>query len=227
MALDSRYKAVGFDMDGTFLHTEIDYYRLGNVVYDVLADLGVPESMMDRNSGANFDLSSCLKWLQSQGRTDDANSVFTRIAAQTLAVEMEHSDKAKLFPGALEVLSILKEKGYKVGILTRGGRDYAEYVLRLCGVLDKFDALVARDDFPDMEAKPSPMAMVNLGNALGGIKPENILYLGDSVTDWMTARDSGAGFYGVETGSLNELSWKRIDEDIAVLYSIQDLLNLI
>lgn len=229
MALDPVFKGVGFDMDGTFMNTKVDYVKLANVIFDEMIDMGVPESAIVRENGSKFDLDSGIDWLFRNGRGAEVYTIQDRVSERATAVEMENANLAKPFDGSVEVLKSLKKKGYKVGILTRGGHKYAEYVLKLCGVLDEFDAVVARDDFPEKDAKPSPVAMVNLGKALGGLDPKEILYLGDHKFDWFTARDSGAGFYGVMTGHYKtEEEWtEACGEKVPVLKSVKDLLEFI
>ncbi|MCL2510083.1 MAG: HAD hydrolase-like protein, partial [Methanomassiliicoccaceae archaeon] len=93
-------------------------------------------------------------------------------------------------------------------------------------VLDLFDAVVARDDYPEDEAKPSPKAMVNLGNRMG-VRAEEVLFLGDHKIDWLTARDSGAGFYGVLTGGFRREDWMDADPNIPVIEGVASLLKMI
>ena len=58
MRIDTRYRAVGFDMDGTLLDTRVDYRRMTEIVLDEMKRMGVPESAIDRSG----DISS-----QTQG----------------------------------------------------------------------------------------------------------------------------------------------------------------
>ena len=226
MALDPRYKAVGFDMDGTFMNTKIDYVKLANVVFDELIDVGVPEYAIVRSEGTVGELESGVDWLMRNGRVDDARILRKRVSGRSTTVEMEYADQSKPFEGAAEVVRALRKKGYKTGILTRGGHAYAEFILKKSNVRDLFDAIVARDDFPDEEAKPSPKAMVNFGNLLG-VRPEEILFLGDHKVDWLTARDSGAGFYGVLTGGYRLVDWNMTDPRIAVIDGVASLMKMI
>lgn len=227
MALDPKYKAVGFDMDGTFMRTEVDYSKLANVMFDEMVRMGVPESVINRDDGFKFKLDSGMNWLIANGRGADIHAIRDRVAERSTAIEMENANVAVPFDGAVEVLELLKKKNYKVGILTRGGHSYAEYILKANNLLERFDAVIARDDFPEDEAKPSPKAMVNLGKAMGGIKAEEILFLGDHKFDWLTARDSGAGFYGVLSGGYDMKDWKDTDADIMTIPSVRTLLDLI
>ncbi|MCL2317842.1 MAG: HAD family hydrolase [Methanomassiliicoccaceae archaeon] len=226
MALDKRYKAVAFDMDGTFMKTKIDYVKLSNVVYDSLIDMGIPRSAIESTNRVREQIECGQRWLIENGRAEDARFISKRIADRSTKVEMEYVELSRPFDGAVDVVKELRKKGYKTGIITRGGREYAECILGLNNVIDLFDAIVARDDYPDEEAKPSPMAMVNFGKLVGAV-PKEILFLGDSKMDWLTARDSGAGFFGVITGNLGIDEWRSIDPNIQVIESVAALLEMI
>lgn len=226
MALDPKYKAVVFDMDGTFMNTKVNYTKLSNVVFDEMRSIGVPENVIDRSNGSRSELSSGMEWMKANGMTEEINSIGKRISKRATDVELENAHLAQPFEGSLEVLKLLKKKGYKTGILTRGGRRYAECVLNLFDILNDFDVIVARDDYPDNESKPSPIAMQHVANAIG-VRPDEILYLGDHVFDWMTARDSGAGFYGVLSGNYDINNWKAINDDVQLLDSVKNLLYMI
>ncbi|MCL1810751.1 MAG: HAD family hydrolase [Methanomassiliicoccaceae archaeon] len=226
MALDPRYKAVCFDMDGTFMRTKIDFVKLANVVYDELIEFGVPEYAIDRSEGARGELESGTEWLMRNGRGEEARSLRGRVSGRSTTVEMEYAGISKPFDGAVDTVKLLRKKGYKTGILTRGGHTYAEFILRRSNVIELFDAVVGRDDFPEEEAKPSPKAMVNLGGLLG-LKPEEILFIGDHKIDWLTARDSGAGFYGVLTGGYRLEDWKAADPDIQIIEGVASLIKMI
>lgn len=107
----------------------------------------------------------------------------------------------------MECIDILHSKGLKVGILTRGSRRYAELALSRFDALDRFDALVGRDYSEYDDAKPSPKAMVDFASELG-VLPEEILYLGDNVADFHSARDAGAMFIGVLSGTADAQTWE-------------------
>lgn len=226
MALDPKYKAVVFDMDGTFMNTKVDYVKLTSAVIDELTSIGIPEDIFDVNSGSKINLDRGLDWISSHGRSSELEDVRDKVGKACTKVELENSGMARPFDGALDVLALLKKKGYKTGILTRGGHSYAARVLSLYNILGEFDAVIARDDFPEQDSKPSPMAMRHMADSLG-MEPENILYLGDHKFDWMTARDSGAGFYGVLSGGYTKEDWETAGKNIPTLNSVKDLLDMI
>ena len=63
MDIDTRYKAVCFDMDGTLLDTNVDYERMSNVIFDEMVRIGVPEEVIDRSEGYKFNLDSGVNYL--------------------------------------------------------------------------------------------------------------------------------------------------------------------
>lgn len=220
----SGYKAVGFDMDGTLLNTKVDYEKMANLVFDEMVKSGVPEEAINRKEGFKFNLDSGVEYLLKAGRKDEIYEIYYRIAKTARDVEMENVELARPFPGAIRLINDLKKKGYKVGVLTRGCREYAEMALRLTGVLELLDGLVCRDDGHEKDAKPSPEAMRNLGNAMN-VKAEEIIYIGDHKFDYLCAKDSGAGFIGVLSGGYCADDWKSLDENMTIVNTIADLLN--
>ena len=139
-------------------------------------------------------------------------------------VEMEAVDTAKCFPGVPELLEELRSKGYRIGLLTRGQRLYAETAMGRCGILDMMDSIEAFDDHPTGEQKPNPVAMEHLANALG-VRASEILYIGDSVWDYHCARDSGAGFIGIAHGENGHRKWERVKDDIELIENISELIR--
>ena len=206
MMLGPHIKAVGFDMDGTFMNTRVDYPRLSRVIPDVMEEEGIP--MTARSGTDTRNMGIPFRWVYDAGRWDEIDIILKKIGDRRTEIEKEYYKDSSPFPLAVETMLALKHKGYKVGILTRGGREYAEAVLNLWNVYDSFDAVVCRDDFAFEDEKPSPMAMKHLADGLG-VKPEEIVYLGDNLSDWHTARDSGAEFIGVLSGSCSYDDWKE------------------
>ncbi len=226
MALDPKYKAVGFDMDGTFMNSDVDYAALANLVFDEMVSIGVPEAAIDREEGSKFNIDSGVRWLEEHGRGNDVYQVSENISKRAREIEMCNADRARPYPGALEVLKMLKTCGYRTGILTRGCREYSMRLLGNCGALECLDGLVARDDHPECDAKPSPKAIQNLASEMG-VAPEEILFVGDHQYDYLTAAGAGAGFIGVLTGTYTREKWRELNPDILVINSIYDLKKML
>ena len=217
-----RYLAIGFDMDGTLLRTDIDYPRLRQAVHDILADTGVPESELEGSGSVTF---MGLDYLYRNKRFTDIQKAQERIRTATAYVEVENASTARLYDGGREMLEYLKNKGYKIGVLTRGSRRYAVAALTAASALQYIDVLSCRDDHDELEAKPSPKAMEYFAEDLG-VMPKDILYLGDHAGDHQCARDSGAGFIGVLT-RYSEDEWMGIDEKIRTIGTVADLIKIL
>ena len=123
MALDPRIKAVGFDMDGTVMDTVVDYDRLGRIVPDEFRSLHVPEEIIKRDVEVNT-VENGIAWL-AEHKPECLDGLQNRLNDRATVIECEHADLAKPFPGTVEVIREIRSKGYRVGILTRGGREYA------------------------------------------------------------------------------------------------------
>jgi phosphoglycolate phosphatase len=225
MAIGSHIKAVGFDMDGTFMNTHVDYPRLRNVLNDVMKEEGIPvgESVWSKE-GVLISV-PLHDWIRNAGRQKDEDRIIREINNRSTAIEKMYYRDSSPFPLAVETLVALKQKEYKVGILTRGGRDYAESVLGLWNLYDGFHTVVCRDDYAFEDAKPSPMSIKHFARELD-VQPEEVLYLGDNLSDWYAARDAGADFIGVLSGGCNTDDWKEAGVS-TVIDGVGDLLDMI
>ena len=89
MTCEKRYKAIGFDMDGTLLDTDIDYEKLGNAEYHVMTNLGVPPEELDGITNDIEIIRKGVSWLNGNGNPmtfDDACELVNQRASD---VEME------------------------------------------------------------------------------------------------------------------------------------------
>lgn len=221
MALDAHIKAIGFDMDGTIMDTKVDYVKLARVVEDEFIDLGVPTEVIDQDKVAST-MNYGIKWLM-ENKPESLVGMEKRIGDRATVIECENASIAKPFPGAVELIKDLKSMGYKVAILTRGGREYAEKILTASGIIGLFDALVARDDYPQAEAKPSPKSMEHMCEKIG-VDPKDTIYVGDGTVDWLTAVNSGSQFIGVESGHTDREAWvKAAGADIVTVPTVAEI----
>ena len=224
--MDTVFKAVGFDLDGTFLKTHVDYEKLNNVDKVIMEKHGVPFSLVGFEAQTKRPRYPLRNWLEANGRGDEYPAINREIDDVCTQVETEYVHEAQPFPGSLECIDIIRSKGLKIGILTRGSREYALKALGNCGVADRFDAIVGRDYSHYDNAKPSPVAMRDFARELG-VRPEEILYVGDNRTDYYSARDAGATFVRVLSGACRKEDWLDEDPDMVTIQYAGDVVNLI
>ena len=218
-------RAVGFDLDGTYLNTHVDYGRIDRADRDACIRHGIPFDDIEFKTIKRLR-APIREWLESHGRGGEFSAVSKEIDDELTATELLYLDEAKPFPGSLECVHELRSKGYKVGLLTRGSHEYGVKALTKMDVLDCFDAIVGRDYRDYDDAKPSPKAMLYFADELG-VRPEEILYLGDNRTDFYSARDAGARFIGVLSGSMSREDWLKEDPDMIVTDYAGDVMKFL
>lgn len=224
MMIDPKYKAIVFDMDGTLVHSFIDYEKLGNVIHDTMIRLGVPESLINRYSDDRDVLRSSMNYLNDRGEEYTYETIVKAVRDSEYDIEMENIGKSVLFEGTAELLTELRTRGYLIGVLSNGHRKYVENSLKKCGILHLFDAIDAIDDHPMGEEKPDPYVMRCIEKKLG-VKTSEILYLGDSMVDYQCARDSGADFIAVLSGRNSTERWNTVSENIRTLKTVAGLIE--
>ena len=215
-------KAVGFDLDGTFLKTHVDYGKLNAVDIDVCGEYDIPFDELIFTTEKRLR-QPIFDWLTANGRAGECRTISDEIDRRLNAIEMEFVDEAKPFPGSLECVRALRSKGYMVGLLTRGSEMYGNTALTKVGIRDEFDVVMGRDYSNYDDAKPSPKAMLSFAEQLN-VEPSELLYIGDNRTDYHSARDSSTHFVGVLSGSMDRESWLEEDPDMLIIQYAGDIL---
>ena len=115
------------------------------------------------------------------------------------------TDNTLVYPEAITTLQILKENNKKTGIVTTKARYRVEEVLQKYDIAQYIDVIVGGDDVE----MPKPEAE-GLLKAIAAVRTSKrrTLYIGDNVTDALTARNAGVEFVALTTGrtSLDEFN---------------------
>jgi pyrophosphatase PpaX len=110
------------------------------------------------------------------------------------------------FEGTIESIGELKKSGLKLGIVSGKKRFYLEKNLKDAGFnLDLFDVIISAED--SKEHKPSPKPILIACNKIG-VKPTEIVYVGDAKFDYEAAKSAKANFVAVNHGLLSEKELK-------------------
>lgn len=183
MAFPRPVKAVVFDMDGLLINTEV-LWREGMIEAarafgrDLHLDafkrmIGTPATrtreILYEEFGADFDVDSYL---------DDAGQRFHD------GLDLENILKA----GVVELLDHLDALGLPRAIATSSPHEAVETHLRPSGVIDRFNAVIARGDYAN--GKPAPDPFLNAAKALG-VAAEDCLALEDSHAGVRAAHAAG------------------------------------
>lgn len=97
-------------------------------------------------------------------------------------------DLVQVFPGILELLTKLKERGYKVGLVTSRLWQTTVIGLEKYDMQKYFDAIITHDDTDKHKPDPEP---VNIALERLGTKAEEAIMVGDSMFDILCAKNAG------------------------------------
>lgn len=92
------------------------------------------------------------------------------------------------FPGMVELILALKEKGYRVSVVTSRAKRSAVIGLNKFGLMNVIDDLITCDDTDKHKPDPEPV-LISLKHL--GIQPEEAVMVGDSMFDIKCAHNAG------------------------------------
>jgi phosphoglycolate phosphatase len=159
-----------------------------------------------------------LKTKQLNDKT--ISSVMDQIDSTIDKIELENVNNTKPIVGALEILRSFKQEGRKIGVLTRGCREYAEKALSVTKMIEMVDILLARDDVA--KPKPDPLHLFQIIEVLE-LTPQQVLLIGDSTLDASCAQSVGVKFIGVLTGVASEEELKQYNH-LSIITNLTDLI---
>ena len=186
-------KTIIFDFDFTLADSSIPIVECVNYG---LRGLGLPEASSDEiRRTIGLHLSEALVVLageEQQPNADKFLALFGDRADQIMA------DNTVIFREVPEALNDLKNRGYTMGIVSTKYRYRIEDILDRAGLLRYFDNIVGGEDVD--RHKPAPdsllLAMENLS-----VSRQEVIYVGDSITDAKTAEAAEVEFVAVLSGT--------------------------
>lgn len=128
-----------------------------------------------------------------------------------------------LAAGVGELLEALRAAGLGVGLVTNIGRAAIEKALLRFGLARAFDVVVTRNQVA--RAKPSGDGL-RRALALLGARPEEALFVGDSVSDLLAARDAGMRVAIVGGGESSRADIERLGPD-CLLGRVAETIDLV
>lgn len=204
-------RLVIFDLDGTLLDTIADLSQACNVA---LAHFGYP--LHDIKAYKKFVGNGIYKLVERslpQDARDEAN--VKRVKAVFDDYYKVHSlDQTKPYPGILNLLETLHQKGIQCGVVTNKAHDYAVELMKQFFRSQIDYTLGQREGIP---TKPHPYSVLEMMTHFN-VTPEECLYVGDSNVDIQTAKAAKLASIGVLWGFRDE---KELQEEGAT-YLVKD-----
>jgi HAD superfamily hydrolase (TIGR01549 family) len=198
--LPREVKAIVFDLDDTLVLSTVDYGKFKRLVIEKIISRGEPRASYDPKETVVNIVSRYEGRMHEAGLPDEERrrrlAELDRIMDE---VELERVSETKAIHGAIELLELLRHRGIKIGILTRGCHDYATAALSEAGLMRLVDAIECRNS--ETKAKPSPESYLRLIERLG-VRKEETFFVGDHPIDARCAANAGVPFVAVETGDV-------------------------
>jgi len=204
-----------FDFDGTLLDISIDFAKMKKDVLSLGTKYGVspnPELYVLESIDDMFNQLS-----QEDGSLAER---FREQAKQILVdIEIDAVPSSKAFDKADETLKQLKDRGIKVGIVTRNCRPAVIKSSEKAGFV--YDLLLTRDDVK--KVKPDPQHLWDALKLLDS-KPENAIMVGDHPMDIVAGKKAGMKTAAVLTMKTKE-DFQSVAPDL-ILNNVSGILEI-
>ena len=105
-----------------------------------------------------------------------------------------HKEMAEVHEGIVPVLAMLRRHGIRLAVFTGKGRRTTLITLEELGILPFFEHIVTGNDVRCF--KPHPEGILQILDTFQ-VSPHATVMVGDSLMDFMAARDAGVAFAGV------------------------------
>lgn len=173
---------IAFDIDGTLINSE---YANMQSLRDTLEHFtGSAPSLEELSPVFGITGVDTLKRLD----VPDPNGAVIAYWIERLHA---YEDTIRPFPGVMDMLAALRERGVTLGIVSSQTRSEFDRGVAPMPLAKYFTLHVLKDD--TLTHKPTPAPMEKFLE-IAGCAPENALYVGDRVGDMQCARGAGVRF---------------------------------
>ncbi len=209
----SKIKAVLFDFDGTIMDTNTIILESWEHTFNTVLGRDPVHEEIVATFGEPLDITMAKMFPDR-----DTNEMVEIYRSYQRHI---YKDAITMFPGTREVIHALKEKGYKVAIVTSRFWKSTRTGLYKFDISDMFDAVVSAEDTNIHKPDPTPilLCLEKLG-----ISADEAIMVGDSKFDILCARNAGVRSVLVSwTISVNEEQRRELAPD----YYITDAAQLL
>jgi len=210
-----KIESVLFDFDGTIIDSSLQIAEAKRAFLKRLKDLGINPGKISSRKSAEL----IITYLE---RHRVADRVFLRrvLEESFKPYEAEAAERAKLKPGAREVLTKLRSIGYKTALVSNNSRKCINRVMERLELESLFDTIISREDVRRLKPHEEPIL-----KAIDRLKstPWKSLYVGDSIVDVIAGRR--AGTYVVALAEI--VSPENSHRPDYVIEKLEDLLEVI
>ena len=218
-------KAVFFDLDGTLLNTLPDIRAAINYALRAYDGKEAGDEDVRRYVGHGLHRALSQAVIEKEPKGLDENEMSLMFALMLNAYRRHPTEGTVPYPGIAELLSELKERGIKLGVVSNKEDSIVQEIID--GLLpDTFDFVSGeRQGFP---LKPDPSLLLYGLGEVGASCSESV-YVGDSEVDAETGRRAGVRTVIVSYGfrTEDELKASGIRSDAENAYKLAEILESI
>jgi pyrophosphatase PpaX len=180
-------KNILFDLDGTLINS---LPLIEKTFRRVFAEMQIPWNNGEVLKTIGLPLKQICEQFAGE-KKDDCFALFQ------LYQREEHALLTRIYPGTLEALGELQNRGYTLGLVTSKRRVLVDEELIFTGLSDFFTISVTVNDTVNPKPEPDPV-----WKALELLKsrPEEAIYIGDSWYDLLSGQRAGVMTAGVTWG---------------------------
>lgn len=208
-----KIKAILFDLDGVLINSPEAIWKTHNLTAKKLGYPTCKKEDIYRLIGIKWEILI----------TTLIPNVDTKKFIETNKKLMDKVYKnVKLIGNADKVLKKLKERGFRLALVSGSHREYAIHQLTRLGFdIKLLDLMVNAED--TVKHKPDPDPILFALEKLK-VRPEETIYIGDSLLDYRAAKSAGVHFIGTLSG-VSKLEDFLKNNVIYVVEDIGELLN--
>lgn len=197
-----------FDLDGTLLNTLED---IADGVNYALRKLEFPErSLQEIRQFVGNGVAMLIRRAVPAGTSQELIDTCLKLNKEYYSAHV--NEKTEPYEGILPLLSELRKKGFKIGVVSN---KYDSAVKDLCRLFFSGLAEVAVGNMPGVPTKPAPDCVYTAIKELGSVR-ENTIFVGDSDVDVQTAHNAGLKCIGVSWGFRGRAFLEREGADIVI-----------
>ncbi|WP_420474876.1 phosphoglycolate phosphatase [Noviherbaspirillum sp. ST9] len=211
------------DLDGTMVHTAPDFHVAIN---RMRSDLGL--APIDIETITHFVGKGTENLMRRVLAVDYAPDDVERHFEAALASYMKHyvainGEYSSVYAGVREGLDALRAKRIRLACVTNKPIGFAVPLLEKTGLRDYFELVYGGDSLP--RKKPDPLPLLTVCTDFG-LKPEEVVAIGDSSNDAQAARAAGCRVLNVPYGYNHGESIHDVDSD-GIVSTLLDAAHLI
>jgi len=189
-----KYKCVIFDLDGTLVNSLED---LADSMNKVLIKKGYrihdyePYKYFIGNGIRNLVVQALPEFARTEEIISDCYGLMIKYYNESCTV------KTSIYEGIPELIKKLKEKNIKLAVLSNKAEELTKQIINT--LLSPSDFEIILGARPGLPSKPDTAGALLICKELK-IRPEDIIYLGDTKVDMITAKNAGMFPVGVLWG---------------------------